>query len=301
MQDDPDPRTGTDHVSVFQGTRAACAEAALVLEAKGIAFEAVHIDGGWMLSVPMAFAAAAREEIIRYGEERGTPRPRTVPFAPFPGAAAGAIAYAVLLLLVAWCAGERLFGVDWLEAGALEAGAAAQAWRAVTALTLHLDQLHLLGNLLFGIGIGVLAGRVLGPGVAWLGILLAAASANLLEMLISPPDHRAAGASTAVFAALGLLSGFAWRRELSARARKAYRFGPLFAGVCLLALLGAGDAKVDVLGHVLGFGVGILLGWVCARARVPRSRGRDLQWAAGALALGTVVLAWVLAIVRAGG
>src|SRR6266850_2241808 len=169
-------------------------------------------------------------------------------------------------------------------------------WRAVTALTLHLDQEHLLGNLLFGIGIGVLAGRMFGPGCAWLGILLSGAAANMIDMLVSPSGHRAVGASTAVFAALGLLAGFGWGERRTLRDRRFYRWAPLFAGVCLLALLGAGSEHVDVLGHLLGFMTGTAVGWMFARTGLPRTRSAAFQVTTGALAAAILGVAWVLAL-----
>jgi membrane associated rhomboid family serine protease len=117
-------------------------------------------------------------------------------------------------------------------------------------------------------------------------------------MLISPAGHRAVGASTAVFAALGLLVGFAWRHGLTLRDRFKYAYGPVFGGVALLALLGAGDQHVDVLAHALGFVAGVATGWLYSRLGVPRSRGRGVQWTAGAAALGLVALAWALALRR---
>jgi membrane associated rhomboid family serine protease len=201
---------------------------------------------------------------------------------------------------VAYCAGIRACGADWLASGSLDArrGAAHEWWRAVTALTLHLDQAHLLGNLLFGVAIGGLAGRAFGPGIAWASILAAASAANYVDMLISPPTHRAVGASTAVFAALGLLVGFAWRHGLTLRDRFQYAYAPVFGGVALLALLGAGDEHVDVLAHALGFMAGVLTGWLYSRLGVPRSRGRGVQRAFGACALALVALAWALALRR---
>ena len=162
----------------------------------------------------------------------GTQRPAQRPDSsePFSGAAIGAIGYAVILLLTAYCAGIGLFGADWLSVGALDAGLAREWWRALTALTLHVDQEHLLGNLLFGVVAGIGAGRLLGPGVAWASILGAGALANYVEMLIAPPDHRAVGASTAVFAALGLVAGLAWRQRLTQRQRRWYVLAPLIAG-----------------------------------------------------------------------
>src|SRR5665213_2692795 len=100
------------------------------------------------------------------------------------GAVLGSMGYLSILLLVAYCAGISLFGVDWLSLGALDPGAAGEWWRALTALTLHLDQEHLLGNLLFGVFAGLAAGRLLGPGVAWASILGAGAIANTMEILV---------------------------------------------------------------------------------------------------------------------
>jgi len=273
-----------------------------VLAAQGVPYELVERDADCTLLVEAASAAAAREELARYALERRRAQARSrvlrQSFVPFAGAGIAAGIYAAVLLLTAYCAGIRAFGADWLERGALDARRASEWWRALTALTLHLDQAHLLGNLLFGAGIGVLAGRAFGPGIAWLSILAAGACANYADMLISPSTHRAVGASTAVFAALGLLVGFAWRHGLALRDRVQYAYGPLFAGVCLLALLGAGDEHVDVLGHALGFAAGTAFGWVYSRLGVPRSRSAAVQAAAGAAALALLAVAWLLALRR---
>jgi len=289
-------------VSVFRGSQAACFEYALVLEAQGIPYERVELDGAWSLVVAPSSVQAAADELTRYAAERAVRREVPVRFVPFAGSAMGAAVYAFVLILVAYCAGIELFGVDWLGAGALEskAGAAGEWWRAVTALTLHLDQEHLLGNLLFGIGIGVLAGRMFGPGCAWLGILLSGAAANFVDMLVSPSGHRAVGASTAVFAALGLLAGFGWSERRKLRDRRFYRWAPLFAGICLLALLGAGTEHVDVLGHLLGFSSGTAAGWIFARAGLPRTRSTAFQRTTGAIAAALLCIAWYLALRHAG-
>jgi membrane associated rhomboid family serine protease len=287
-------------IPVFQGSQAACAEFGLVLDAKALPYDRIQSGDLWMLWVPPGSADAARDELARYASERTErrePRPRLV---PFPGSYYGAATYAFVLILVAYCAGAALFGVNWLDVGALDsrAGGAGEWWRCLTALTLHVDQEHLMGNLLFGVGIGVLAGRVFGPGIAWLSIVLAGATGNYLDMLMSPPWHRAIGASTAVFAALGLLAGFGWGQRLSGRDRL-YRWAPLFAGVCLLAFLGAGGADnqhVDVLGHALGFLSGTLLGWIFARTGVPGSRRVLWQRAAGAGTLLLLGIAWLTAL-----
>jgi rhomboid protease GluP len=286
-------------VEVFRGSRAACFEYGLVLDAKGLGYERVESAGAWALHVAPAVADVAIDELRRYASERSATPQAPPRFVPVPGSGVGAGVYALVLILVAYCAGIDTFGVGWLDAGAIEsrAGAATEWWRAFTALTLHLDQEHLLGNLLFGSGLGILAGRLFGPGVAWLGILLSGAAGNYVDMVVSPAGHRAVGASTAVFAALGLLAGFGWGQTLSSRERRLYRWAPLFGGICLLALLGAGagEQHVDVLGHVLGFVAGIMLGWGFSLTALPLRRG-SLQWVAGTVAVVFVGAAWLIAL-----
>jgi membrane associated rhomboid family serine protease len=284
-------------LTIFRGSLAACNECGLVLDAKSLAYELVDMGGDWALMTSPTIAALAREELAHYIAERQIKAEAPPLTRSFAGAAVGAIGFTAIQLLVAYCAGINLFGADWLSLGAVRADAGGgEWWRAVTALTLHLDQAHLLGNLLFGIGAGVLASRIFGPGVAWASILGAGATANFVEMLIAPLSHRSVGASTAVFAALGLLAGFAWRQRLTLRKRWLYRWAPLIAGISLLAWLGAGSAQVDVLGHLLGFSSGVALGWVYARTGVPLNRRIGTQLAAGAAAVALVCVAWVLAL-----
>jgi rhomboid protease GluP len=293
---EPNQEPGEGSSVVFRGSKSLCREFSLVLEAKDIQHETREGGSSWILSVPAAVLSRAHDEITRYSAERSVPR--TVPdvIKLRPGATIGAIAYVSILLLTAYCAGNAWFGADWLSIGDLQAGAPSEWWRAVTALTLHLDQEHLLGNLLFGVIAGLAAARLLGDGVAWASILGAAALANYAEMLIAPVTHRAVGASTAVFAALGLLAGMAWRQRLSLRERLWYRWAPLIAGICLLTLLGAGNAHVDILGHALGFIFGTAVGWIYARTDLPNHRGRRLQILAGAGATLLVGVAWLLAL-----
>lgn len=281
---------------VFRGSRSLCREFSLVLEARGIEHAVLETAASWVLTVAPALVHRAYEEISRYSAERRMPRSVPHRVQPLPGAAMGAIGYVLILLLTAYCAGLGLFGADWLSSGALDVGAGREWWRAVTALTLHLDQEHLLGNLLFGVVAGMGAGRLLGPGVAWASILAAGALANYVEILVAPHAHRAVGASTAVFAALGLLTGLAWRHRLTLRERRWYAVAPLIAGICLLTLLGAGNAHVDVLGHALGFLFGVGGGWIYARAGMPRNRGKRVQIVTGTVAALVVCGAWILAL-----
>jgi rhomboid protease GluP len=280
----------------FRGPKLLCREFSLMLEARAIDHEMCEDGDSWVLRVAPPVLGAAYEEISRYSVERTVPRSAAEVTEPFSGAVLGAAGYALILIVTAYCAGIALNGADWLSLGALDAGAPGEWWRVFTALTLHVDQEHLLGNLLFGVVAGIAAGRLLGPGVAWASILSAGALANYAEILVAPAGHRAVGASTAVFAALGLLAGLAWRRRLTLRERRWYRWAPLIAGICLLTLLGAGSEHVDVLGHALGFIFGTGVGWLYARTGMPRNRGNTLQIALAAGAALMLCAAWVIAL-----
>jgi rhomboid protease GluP len=290
----PDPAAAS--AVVFRGSKLLCREYSLVLEARGIEHETQEDETSWVLSVPMELRHRAYEELNRYSVERGVRRSVPEVVEPHSGGAIGVVLYVLILLLTAYCAGNATFGADWLSLGSLDAGARGEWWRAVTALTLHLDQEHLLGNVLFGAVAGIAASRLLGPGVAWASILGAATLANYAEILITPVTHRAVGASTAVFAALGMLSGMAWRQRLTLRERLWYRWAPLIAGMCLLTLLGAGSAHVDVLGHALGFLFGLGVGWIYVRTGVPSNRDPRVQLIAGFGAVLAICAAWAFAL-----
>jgi membrane associated rhomboid family serine protease len=273
-----------------------CEERGFVLHAVGIESQVVWSGRAWGLVVPLDSQAAALSQLERY-ERENPPRRREAPPEPLHlNAWLGSAAYAAVMMLVGYLAGRAALGYDWLEAGALLTGPtrAGEMWRTVTALTLHVDVGHLLANLGFGTVFGLLAGQLLGPGVAWASVLAAAASANLLNAFIQPVTHSSVGASTAVFATLGLLSAYAWRRRAGQGDRWAYRWAPLVAGVILLGFTGAGGERTDVLAHLTGFAMGALAGVVHASWRFPR--GALAQLVSGVAAIALIGVAWVFAL-----
>jgi len=278
------------------GSRPACEERAFVLHAVGIESEITWDGDAWVLWTRAADESAARAQLQRYERENPPRRLHALVEPAHARAWLGSAGYAVVILLVAYLAGHRAFAADWLSAGGLDTRAfrGGELWRAVTAVTLHFDVAHLLGNLGFGMFFGWLAGQLLGPGVAWSGALAAAVAANLLNASVQPASHFSAGASTAVFALLGLLSAYAWRRRASAGDRWAYRWAPLIAGVFLLAFTGVGGDSTDVLAHLTGFVMGALTGWLLAQRR--SSAGTLAQWVSGLGALAVIGAAWWLAL-----
>ena len=289
-------------VEVYRSYRRAdCDERALVLTAVGITSELVSLGDSFALLVPEESITTAETHLKDYGEESLPRRPEPGPMSPHPDAWLGSAGYAVVLVSVAHCAAGDALGFDWFSSGELVAGLlrSGELWRVVTALTLHADFGHLITNLGFGIVFGYLAGQLLGPGVAWASIVAGGALGNLFDALLMPATHRAIGASTAVFATLGLLAAYSWRRRTGRSARWPYRWAPLIAAVALLALLGAGGEHTDVLAHLTGLFAGMLLGAVYGSFSAPPSGRAMPQLLAGGSALGAIVGAWAWALIHA--
>jgi len=275
-----------------------CHEQALVLDARGIPH--LIADGprhAALLLVPAAHAGQAREELRLYAAENRRLPPRPA-LALHGYGLAGVAGYLLVLVAAFLVQGRVAFGVDWLGAGSLD-GAAVRSgewWRVFTALTLHGDAAHLVANLFFGACFGAFAGQYLGSGVAWATILLAAGAGNGLDLFLLPPTHRAIGASTAVFAALGLVAALMWRAEARRTSTWARRYAPLIGAAVLLAYIGTGDAQTDAVAHLTGFIAGI-----CAGASYDVRRPRWLQSpvvqaAAGLGTLALLAACWWLAL-----
>lgn len=277
--------------------RAACTDRALVLTAVKIPSKTVHDQSGSALVVPASFSAAAVHELQLYDDENPPRIKKPRPIAPQYNALPGIFGYVIVVCLVAWLAGTAAFGDNWLAAGRIDGDLIRDGewWRLFTALTLHLDVPHLVGNLVFGTVFGLFAGRLLGSGVAWFAIIVTAALGNLLNTMLLDSAHRAIGASTAVFAALGLVAGYVWRAKLMSQERWPYRLGPIVGGFALLMYTGTGDADTDIGAHLMGFVSGFFGGVLIARF-ADAWKFAGIQWAAGFSAVALLVLAWIAAL-----
>jgi rhomboid protease GluP len=137
-------------------------------------------------------------------------------------------------------------------------------WRPFTGLFLHADIGHLVGNLVGGAAFGMLVARLIGALRGWALILASGTLGNVItSALVYPQPFQSIGASTAVFAALGILSGVGIAETLRERVHLPWLriFAPVMAGLILLGWLGGGSSpQTDVLGHVFGFGSGLAAG-----------------------------------------
>ena len=270
-------------------------EWAAVLAASGIAHQLEETDAGWALVVAARDAQRARDALVAYEEEARAEEAVDVS-PPSYGPAWIGIGVAAVLFGVFAVTGPRDGGSPWFDRGAAAAGSIlkGEVWRTVTALTLHFDLIHVLGNALASAVFVTGVGSWLGPGIgSWL-VLLAGAGGNALAALVYGSPHLSAGASTAVFGAVGLLAArqVVVRRQRRSTGRKAWVV--VAASLALLGLLGTG-ARADLLGHLFGLLVGGALGLATARA-VRRLPGPGVQWALTLAAAAMVVGAWWIAL-----
>lgn len=274
------------------------ADRALVLHAMDIDHSLDRGVIGWRVVVPDHDESRAREQIDFYERENQAARPRPAEAAPRPGAAAGATAWTFVLLIAFWLQSRHQFGIDWLAQGRMDVAAinSGEWWRAITALTLHADIAHLFVNIGFGAVFGSLLVRQIGAGLAWLMILIGGTAGNFMNALVQQPWHTSIGASTAVFAALGLLGAYLWTGRRLIHDSWARRWTPVVGAVVLLAWLGTGDARTDIVAHLTGFVAGFVIGAVLGRVIRPGPPDSIRQSVLGGSALGCVILAWAFAI-----
>jgi membrane associated rhomboid family serine protease len=275
---------------------AAAEEHALVLAAMGIACQLIARDGAIGLEVAATEAARAAHELAVYDEEnRPPPGPAVHALA---GGLNGALVFCVVAVFLHAASNGQWFSKDWWGAGSAQAGLilGGEWWRTLTALGLHADAGHLVANLVMGSLFGVLLAERLGSGLAWLAILLAGGAGNALNAWVQPAAHTSIGASTGVFAALGLLAALSWKRDAAYGLGGLRRWLPLAGGVMLLSFLGVGGERTDIGAHVFGFLVGALFGAILHTVDRHVPRQGIVRHGLGVAALALFALAWLAAL-----
>lgn len=257
-------------------TASAGFEHGLVVLALGRDYWLEPTPDGHRLLVESGAVVRVREQLAKYDRE-------SVGWPPKPIAAGDTARHPTdLLTPLLWVAAIlvtydfQLSHPGWAQRGALEAAAIfdrGEVWRAATALFLHGDGGHLISNAALGFLLFAAVLKTFGRGLGW---LLVAGSAVLGNLAVAasnyPGPYRSLGASTAIFAGLGLLTGRALR--IVAGSTHPHRGRELLValgtGCTVFALYGVGGgsdgARVDIGAHLGGFFAGLAAGFAATRA-----------------------------------
>jgi rhomboid protease GluP len=242
---------------------------ALVLRAANIPSTIEFEKRSWVIKVSPLHEQRALREIAAFMEEnsdwpphrpaRKLPLPVLTKYQPPTILMMGAL---VIFFLVTGPWSDKS---EWFVQGAisgrhiLEKG---QWYRLVTALTLHADVVHLVGNIIIG---GVMVHylcRLFGNGLGWFLIIASGALGNLFNIILHGSAHNSVGFSTSIFGTIGVLSGYQALSRRSAALKEVLL--PLAAGAALLAFLGAGGPRTDLGAHFFGLLSGAVLGGILA-------------------------------------
>jgi rhomboid protease GluP len=267
----------------------------LVLLAQGLSPRLRRTPDGVVLSVSEAERDRALASLSAYDRENSQNlAARVEPIESGSWVAAAAVGLMLLLfysITVQW-----LPALSWFARGAADAERIlhGELWRTVTALTLHADVAHVLSNAVAAAIFLSAVFSLVGMGLGGALVLLAGAGGNLANAFLHDSAHTSIGASTAVFAAVGLLGSLAVTRRRRSALSRWRAWLPAAAALALLGMLGSSGQRVDIWAHLCGLVVGAVLGMLIAWV-TPRAPGLPIQWACGTATVATLILCWIVA------
>ena len=267
----------------------------LVLLAQGLSPRLRRTPDGVVLSVSEAERDRALASLSAYDRENSQNlAARVEPIESGSWVAAAAVGLMLLLfysITVQW-----LPALSWFARGAADAERIlhGELWRTVTALTLHADVAHVLSNAVAAAIFLSAVFSLVGVGLGGALVLLAGAGGNLANAFLHDSAHTSIGASTAVFAAVGLLGSLAVTRRRRSALSRWRAWLPAAAALALLGMLGSSGQRVDIWAHLCGLVVGAVLGMLIAWV-TPRAPGLPIQWVCGTATVATLILCWIVA------
>ncbi len=232
----------------------------LVLTASGIDYRVEKGENGWDFWVKEEDFNTALKTIQKYIEENPLFDDENGQVIPELQKTYTGIGVAFVLLIfhvfVTQSSGDELLMKYGASAFDIMHG---ELYRAATALLLHKNYLHLIGNMAGLALFGTAVCSFTGYGIGWMMILFSGIAGNLLNAVLYNANHISIGASTAVFGAIGILAGYNCFIKFKSRSQRIKAWLPIGGGLALLGLLGSGQNS-DIMAHFLGFLSGIILG-----------------------------------------
>lgn len=281
-----------DLIVVARGSARHLAACSLVLSAVGID----HLQNETTLMVPSDAVEAARFHLQAYQEENTnwppTPEDFRIQQTPPPPT----LLMIGGLFLFYQVTGPWEGNNPWFQSGAIDSRiifTQGEWWRLLTALTLHADALHLLGNCLIGGFMVHLLCKTLGYGTGWLLLFISGSAGNLINIAVRESTHHSVGFSTAVFAAIGMFSGLQLDQKKFSLMNIII---PVGAGMGLLAFLGTEGRQTDLGAHLFGFCCGIAAGLIVSATKLTKTADNSLwQRCLFLFALSLLLFSWCLA------
>lgn len=272
----------------------------LILSAAGIRHKIVHQAApGWEIHVFPSEHAHALAEIHAYDNEN-----RNWPLQPAesdsfrPLFRAQSLLVIFSLLLFHAVTGPWSPQSLWFTNGAVNSSAILadrEYFRLLTALTLHADLVHLLGNCFIGGFLLHFYFLILGNGIGLSVLILSAILANFVNVLAHGPGHLSVGFSTAVFSVIGILSALNYRHYKFTRPARLVL--PFMAGAAMLAMLGSSGERTDLGAHFFGLITGLVAGSLLGIDAFFKLRYNSwLQFFLTITSLALPVLAWRIAM-----
>ena len=283
----------------FQFNKANIDACSLVLSAKNINHRVIKLGvNSYHIEVAERNLLKAEYEISNYESEN-----KFWPNRPKPSDGFSPVFRAQALLIVGLLA--LFFGVTgswsdnsiWFEAGSANSAAIlenGEYFRLITALTLHADIVHLMGNCFLGAILLHYYFHLVGNGIGLASLMASSALANYINAVLHGPGHNSIGFSTAVFAAVGLLSTQNFGRYKFSRPLELLM--PFMAGAGLLAMLGASGERTDLGAHLFGLLAGLVVGANLLMLNIDKNKHRlQLQIVLSSGGLFFVLYSWLKA------
>jgi membrane associated rhomboid family serine protease len=234
----------------------------LILSAAGISHRIQPLsDHHIEIYVTISDLQRAADELQHYEEENRNwpPAPSYDSYAPVFRAMAPIVA--AILVYIYGLSGEWSKESIWFSQGAGDSAAilsSHQYYRLITALTLHADAVHLLGNCFLGSFMLHFLLLATGNGIGLFSVLAGATLANLINVIVHGPGHYFVGFSTAVFVMIGMLCTI--RFADNTKQSMFTLLMPIMAGFALLAMLGSSGERTDLGAHLFGLLCGLMTG-----------------------------------------
>lgn len=264
----------------------------LMLQSRGLDYQIQQNEESATVFIEEKDLQTAQQELNAFLEEnRNWPPQHVVSPEGEPGTPALFLSGALLLFYAV--TGPWTPHSIYFTAGAIESTAIIrhqEYYRLLTALTLHADLSHVLGNALIGGFLLHFFFRSTGAGTGLFSLLLAAVCANGANVFLRQTPHLSVGFSTAVFCCIGM------QVFLSGRNPKQLSLS-FMAALALFALLGIEGEHVDIGAHFYGLFSGILCGALLSLPIVRQGRKkRQLQIFLLSLSVAIILAAWYFAL-----